>query len=195
MGRGTPPQWALDRLAVLSENAVLTAVRQWHENPYRQILYDAKIKDDVRFGMPLYEDARAFILNRSHIISKYESGVDSYDSLHWVFVRFEELAWYCTQMFRTVGSALVEYGALVRAMTNMENYVEKESRRWRNFLNEKGADAPLPEPASYNLLTAAALAIRLVDVIKSENFSGDAEYEHTRMFAPEIHWQSREWHE
>ena len=80
-------------------------------------------------------------------------------------------------------------------MTNVENYVEQESRRWEHFLNEQGTDAALPKHTSYNLLTTAELTVRLVDVINSENFIGDAKYEPMRMFAPETHWRSREWHE
>ena len=92
MGKGTPPQWAIERLEAFAKGAVLMAVQQWHQNPSRQTLYDVKIRDDVNFKMPVYAEARTFVLNRSHILEEYEASVDSYDSLHWVFTRFEELA-------------------------------------------------------------------------------------------------------
>ena len=195
MGRGTPPQWSVDRLEALAKAAVLTAVQHWHENPSRHVNYDAKIRDDVRFNSVSYDQARAFLLGRSRSLGDYETGIDSYDSLHWVFERFERLASYCGQMFRTVGPSLVEYGALIRAMINVEEYVEHEQKAWADYLaRTDNLRAAIPNYASFNLLVAAELSIRLVDVLDSENFGGDSEYEHRREFAPEIYWQSPEWH-
>ncbi len=194
MGRGTPPQWAVDRLEALAKGAILTAVQHWHENPSRLVNYDERIREDVTFNALAYGEARAFVLGRSRSIEDYETGIDSYGSLYWVFQRFETLASYCGQMFRTIGSSLVEYGALIRAMLNLEGYVEHEGRAWENYRIRIGNPrSAIPREASFNLLVAAELSVRLVDVINSENFEGDADYEHRRDFAPEVRWESPEW--
>ena len=187
MGRGTPPQWAVDRLEALAKAAVLTAVQHWHENPSRRVNYDVTIRDDVRFNSLSYDQARVFVLGRSRSIRDYETGIDSYDSLHWVFERFEILESYCGQMFRTVGPSLVEYGALIRAMLNVEEYVAHEKKAWANYLDRTDdLGTAIPNYASFNLLVAAELSVRLVDVLHSESFEGDSDYEHRRQFAPEI---------
>ena len=188
MGRGTPPKWSIDDLRSLATNAIVVAVQQWREHPYRHSQFGTQHRP------PTYEEARKFVLERSRSFTDYSSGVDSYGSLHWVFKRFEELASYCGQMFRTVGSSLIEYGALIRAMVNVEYYVDREKRVWEEFrIRTANPNAPLPAEYSYNLLVISEVAIRLVDVLGSENLVGDSEYEARRRFAPEVIRQSNEW--
>lgn len=188
MGRGTPPKWSIDDLRSLGTNAVIVAVQQWREHPYRHRQFGTQHR------APTYEEARKFVLERSRSFTDYSSGIDSYGSLHWVFKRFDELASYCGQMFRTVGPSLIEYGSLIRAMVNVENYVDREKRVWEEFrIRTANPNAPLPAEPSYNLLVIAEVAIRLVDVLDSENLAGDSEYEARRRFAPEVIRQSSEW--
>ena len=190
MGRGTPPKWSLDYLRTLAKGAVTTAVQEWGYDRYRQIGHGAQ------YRIPSYKEAREFVIGRSRLLSEYTAGLDSYESLHWIFERFEELASYCSQMFRTVGPSLVEYGALIRAMVNVENYVEREKEVWREFLiRTDDHNAPLPAEAGYNLLVIAELAARLVDVLDSENLADDSEYEARRQFAPEAVYRSKQWGE
>ena len=71
-----------------------------------------------------------------------------------------------------------EYGALIRAMVNVENYVDREKRVWEEFrIRTANPNAPLPAEASYNLLVIAEVVIRLVDVLDSGDMAGDSEYE------------------
>ena len=190
MGRGTPPKWSIDDLRSLSTNGVIVAVQQWREHPYRHNQFGTQRRP------PTSEEARKFVLERSRSLDDYSGGIDSYGSLHWVFKRFEELASYCGQMFRTVGPSLIEYGALIRAMINVEDYVNREKRVWEEFrIRTANRNTPLPVEASYNLLVIAEVAIRLGDVLDSENLMGDSEYEARRRFAPEVLRRSNEWGE
>ena len=188
MGRGTPPQWSIDHLRSLARNAVMITVEQWREHPYRHTEYDMHPKQLT------YEEAREFVLERSHILEEYPCGIDSFGSLYYVFQRFDELARYCAQTFRTVGSTLVEYGALIQAMTRLEDRIEAESRVWEEFRKRmESPNSPLPAEASYNLLVIAEVAVRLVDVLDSENFSGDPEYEARRNYVAEVIRRSPQW--
>ena len=162
--------WTVDRLRNLARGAVTTTVKQWQEHPHRH-------KDFGEHNIArTFEEARPFVLSRSRSINDYDSGIDSFDSLHWVFRNFEELTSYCAQSFRTIGPALMESEALIRAMVNLEGRVESEKRVWEEFRIRMN-DTPVPREASYNLLVIAELAIRLVDVLDSKNLSGDPEYE------------------
>ena len=175
-------------LRSLAQGAVTTAVKQWQDHPYRRNRFDPH---DIARS---FEEARQFVFSRSRLIEDYDSGIDSFDSLYWVFRNFEELTSYCAQSFRTIGPALMESGALIRAMVNLEAIVNSEKRVWEEFRNLK-SDSPLPWEASYNLLVIAELAIRLADVLDSKDLRGDSEYENARRFAPETVWRSREWGE
>ena len=190
MGRGTPPQWSIDRLRSLARNAVIIVVKQWREHPYRHSEYGTHPKQLT------YEEVREFVLERSIILEEYPCGIDSFGSLYYVFQRFEELTRYCAQTFRTVGSTLVEYGALIRAMTHLEDRVEAELRVREEFSKRmESPNSPLPAEASYNLFVIAELAVRLVDVLDSENFGGDPEYEARRKYVAEVIRRSNEWGE
>ena len=178
--------WAVGRLRSLAIRTVTTAVEQWQEHPHRRGEYGAHNTAKT------FEEARTFVVSRSHSISDYDTGSDSFDSLHWVFRNFEELASYCGQAFRIIGPALMEFGALIRAMLNLEGSVRSEKRIWEEFRTRMN-DTPLPREASYNLLVVAELAIRLIDVLDSKNLSGDPEYEHTRRFTPAVLWRSQQW--
>ena len=182
--------WTVDRLRNLAQRAVTTTVKQWQEHPYRHSEYGTHPKQLT------YEEARKFVLERSLILEEYPCGIDSFGSLYYVFQRFEELAWYCAQTFRTVGSTFVEYGLLVRAMITLEDRVEAESRVWEEFRKRmESPNSPLSAEASYNLFVIAEVAVHLVDVLDSENFSGDPEYEARRKYVAEVIRRSNEWGE
>ena len=94
---------------------------------------------------------------------------------------------FAGQMFRTVGSSFTEYGPLIRAMINLENYVEPEKQVWKEFrLRTKYPTDPLPAEANYNVMVIAELAVHLIDVLDSENLEGDPDYESRRRFAAEV---------
>ena len=190
MGRGNPPKWAIDKLRNLAQNAIITVVEQWRNHPYRHRKY-AKHR-----SRPTYQEAHKFKLNRSRLLEDYESGVDSYGTLHWVFKRFDELMSHCNQMFRTVSPSLVEYGMLTQAMIDLENYVEGEQLVWEEFRKRVDSPhAPLPGEASYNLLAIAEVAVRLVDALNSGNLREDPEYETRRRLTPVVVRRSRDWGE
>ena len=180
--------WTVDSLRTLARNAVITAAQQWKEHPYRHSEYGSEK------GVPTYQEARGFVLGRSRLLTNYVGEIDSYGSLYWVFMRFEELASYCGQSFRTVGPALMEFGALMRAMVNLEAGVESEKRVWEEFqIRMNSPNSPLPQEASYNLLVVAELTIRLVDVFDSKDRIGNPEYEAARRFTPEVFKRSHQW--
>ena len=108
----------------MARHAVVTTAKQWQEHPGRCREYGSEPND---LG---YIEAREWVLK---IVSErrldpieYPAGMDSYGSLYWVFKNFEELAAYCTQTIRTIGPALIESGALVRAIVEMENCIHLE---------------------------------------------------------------------
>ena len=188
MGRGTPPKWAIDRLRSLARSAVEITFQQWREHPYRHNGHP------LQNQRPSYEEARDFALRRSRLLEEYPNGIDSYGSLHYVFKKYEELASFCGQMFRTVGSGLLEYDVLIQAMIRLEDCVQAEKQVWSEFrMRTESPNTPLPAEASYNLLVIAELAVRLVDVLDSENMSEDPEYEFRRKYTPEVIRRSPQW--
>ena len=81
-------------------------------------------------------------------------------------------------------------------MVNVENCVESEKQVWEEFrMRMEGANPPLPREFGFNLLLIAEVAVRLVDVLDSENLVGDPEYQSRRQFAPEVLRRSNEWGE
>jgi hypothetical protein len=168
----------------------------------------------------IYQEARQITLERP---SKQHGLFDEFpDNRHFgefrsVFLRFQELSVRCEQLIRLFGSGLTEYDALLRSINDLEVYVKTEERVWREFLafrpirerkyaswekNQKQfpdrfprppmADA-LPSEAISNLLEVSELAVRLVDVLDSDNFEGDPVYENKKGFASPVHLQGDRW--
>ena len=59
---------SIDHLENFAKYAVIDAVKQWKEHPYRHKLYCGQSKE-VK-----YEDARKFVLDRSLLLTDYTSG-------------------------------------------------------------------------------------------------------------------------
>ena len=163
--------WSIDRLRSLAKAGIIEVVQQWVQHPSRRNLYGSSN------NRPTYEQARTFVLERPGFLTGYKNETNYFRTLNWVFKRFDELGSACDQSFRTIGPGLMEYGALIRAMSNLEHYVETEKRVWEEFrIRMSDRYSPLPGEANYNLLAIAELAIRLVDVIDSKDLKGDPEY-------------------
>ena len=180
--------WSIDRLRSLAKAGVIDVVQQWMEHPARRNEYGSAR------NMLTYEEASRFVLDRPGFLTGYKNEINYFRTLNWVFVRFEELASSCNQSFRTIGPGLMEFGALIRAMSNLEHYVESEKRVWEEFRRRMSdLNSPLPDEANYNLLVIAELAVRLVDVIDSSDLIGDPEYEARRRYVAEARWYSDKW--
>lgn len=197
MGRTNPPrlvEWSIARLRSMARGAVETTAEQWLGHPGRKHEYDL-IPNQLS-----YTEARDCILQivgKRHLDeAEFPTGVDSYDSLHWVFRSFERLSEYCTQTIRTIGPALIESGALMRALVEIENSINFEKSVWDEFrLRVDDQLAPLPGQANYNLLSLAVKAIRFVDVLDDEDHYGDPDYDSWNRFPQITFWRSPKWGE
>ena len=197
MGRTNPPrlvEWSIDRLRNMARGAVETTAEQWLGHPGRKHEYDL-IPDHLG-----YTEARACILlivGKRHLDeAEFPTGIDSYGSLHWVFRSFERLSEYCTQTIRTIGPSLIESGALMRAIVEIESSINFEKRVWDEFWLRKGDElTPLPGQANYNLLSLAVKAVRFVDVLEDEDHYGDPDYDSWNRFPQITFWRSPEWGE
>ena len=194
MEKARPPQWIIEEMRIRAKNAVISVVRQWNENPYRARELRSPHRN-LTYEVA-YEVAREFVLGRSLIIDDYQSGIDSYGSLHCVFRWFTQLASHCDKSLRVANSTISAYEALSQAMLDLEECVRKEEQTWEGFLSRtQNHNSPLPSEASYNLLAIAEVTVRLVDVLDSENFTGDPEYLYRRKFVQVHLWRSKEWNE
>lgn len=179
MGRDNPPrlvEWSIKRLRNISKNAIVTTAEQWQRHPRRHIEYGSRPR---QVG---YEEAREWVTEmvekRYATLDGYPSGMDSYASLHWVFRRFEELAECCAQTIRTIGPALIESGALMRALVEMESSINFEKSAWEGFrLRMDGPGTPLPGETHYNMLSLAMRAVRFVEVLDDSDNYGDPDHE------------------
>ena len=195
MGRTNLPrlaEWSIHRLRNLAKNAIITTAEQWQSNP-------AQIQEfDPDPMTPDYTEARDWVLEklrkRNSTVAGYPKGMDSYDSLRWVLGHFEELGNFCSQTMRMIGPALIESGALMRAIVEMESTIDFEKRVWDEFLSRKNDEmAPLPGEANYNLLTVAARTVRFVDVLDDEEHYGDLEIAAFRPNLQPVFLRSNEW--
>ena len=198
MGRANLPQlveWSVDRLRKMAMGAIVTTAEQWHGHPRRHREYSSR---PMRLN---YGDAREWVLKtvaeRTLDLTKdYPTGMDSYESLHWVFRRFEELATYCTQTVRTIGPALIESGALMRAIVEMESSIHFEKRVWDEFrIRMDGPNAPLPSEANFNLLAVAAKVVRCIDVLEDEDHYGDPDHDALNPYRQPVFLRSDKWGE
>ena len=144
----------------------------------------------------VYEEAKQLVLERSHQVSDYRTNVHRAD-LYWIFRRYEDLAYECSQIIRTLSPALVEYGKLRRSMLNYEEMVNLEQRVWDELYRIPTGPDPdakgVPADAEYNLLVLAEMAVHLIDVIDSKNYVGDPDYDREKLFAPPTFHRSRNW--
>ena len=181
-------RWSIELLRSIAISAVTTTTGSLWNRPDGHDTYGPSS------GERVYQEARSLVLERSLELSEYFDDIHIFGSLDWVFRRFELLASHCYQTNRTIGVGLMEYGALIRAMVNLENGVASEKQVWEEFqTNLESRQINLPGEAGYNLLVLAELTVRLVDVLDSENLSGDQEYEVIRRFAPETLYRSNRW--
>ena len=189
MAKERPPQWMLKQLTAMSKGAVISAAQQWREHPIRAQESSSPHQSKT------YEVAREFVLNRSRLIDDYPGCIDSYGSLNWVFRDFQAAASECNKVFRLASSSVAGYESLSQAMLRLERCVKCEEQVWKEFLDRAGhPTSPLPREASFNLLVIAELAVLLVDVLDSENFTGDLEYEgRTSVVGGPPVWRSDEW--
>ena len=192
MGRNNPPklvEWSINRLENVAKDAVLTATQQWWEHPFRADKYGPQ--EEVMS----YEEACERLLDRPRLPTDYPKGIDSYESLHWVFRRFDDLASRCDETMRTVGPALIEeFGALIRAMETMKAIVTSEKQVWEEFRKRTDSTlSPLPAEAGYNLLVIAALTVRFVEVIYDKDLLSDPDHDSLSRYPLPIRWHSDQW--
>lgn len=140
-----------------------------------QILMDSDelVTIDRSKGNNRYERARELIMGQQWRIQHFSALSHSYDSLEWVMQRFSNMATFCGQTFRIIGPGIIEYGALIRALVNIEASTKSEQLAWEEFAKRKGAGTILlPAEAIYNLVALAKVAIQLVEIIDSRNYAG-----------------------
>ena len=197
MGRNNPPrlvEWSIDRLHNMARAAVVTAAEQWHEHPGRHRQLGSGP------GIDNYLAAREWVAKevgeRTVELARYPAGMDSYGSLYWVFRRFEELAELCARTIRTIGPALVESGALVRAIADMEECILAEKSVWDGFrLRMADELSLLPGEANYNILSLAARTVSFVDVLDDEDGYGDPDHGALAPHRRPVVLRSQEWGE
>ena len=126
----------------------------------------------------------------------FSEGADSHNSLYWVFELFERLADQCSQTIRLTGPSLIEFGALARAILEIEQNVNFEKKIWNEFqIRMTDRHNALPNPANYNILTLARQAVRFVDVIDDREHYEDPENEAFDPYKPPAFLRSPEWGE
>ena len=198
MGRSNLPklvEWSVDRLRTMAMGAIVTTAEQWQGHPGRHREYSSHFKHLN------YTDAREWVLKTVaertvELTECYPAGMDSYGSLNWVFRRFEELADYCTQTIRTIGPALIESGALMRAIVETEGSIHFEKRVWDEFrIRMDGPKTPLPGEANFNLLAVAAKVIRCIDVLEDEDRYGDPDHGALNPYHQPVLLRSDKWGE
>ena len=195
MGRGNPPKivsWSIDRLSKMAKGAIVTTAQEWWGHPDRRVGYG------LDWEPQNYKESCELIctiVDKRYItFAGFPVTVDSYDSLYWVFKRFEELASCCTETMETVRPALIDLGGLIRAITDMTRLVDFEKLVWEEFrVRMNGSDSILPREARYNLVTVASQTIRFVDVLEDQERYGDPEYDPDRKFRPPTFLRDRQW--
>ena len=195
MGRSNPPrlvEWSIDRLRDTARNAIVNTAEQWQRHPRRSREFGSHPKDLN------YDEARDWVLRtvreRYATLDGYPEGMDSHGSLYWVFKNFEELATYCTRTIRTIGSALVESGALLRAIDEIEECISLEKSVWDEFQIRTGDPrTPLPGEANYNLLSIAARTVSFIEVLDDEEHYWDPDHAALSRYRRPVHWRSEKW--
>ena len=197
MGRSQTPkflEWFIRRLRNTAMYAVMVTAQQWFDHPGRQGGYDLRERPED------YKESRDVILrlteSRPLEPAAFSKGIDSYDSLRWVFRTFEELADQCTQVIRTTGSSLIEFGALARAILEIEDRVNFERKVWDEFrIRMKDEGDVLPNPANYNIFSLAHQAVRFVEVVEDEEHYRDPNHGAFSPYLQRVFLRSDEWGE
>ena len=143
----------------------------------------------------VYKQARQLVLDRSRQLFDYPNNLHHRGTLYWVVRRFEDLAFECSQMIRSLSPAIIEYGVLRRAILDFEGLVNTEAKVWDELYRRPPdqTDKSLPAEAEYNLMVLAEVIVRLVDVFDSENYVGDPEHEEVKKYAPPTFHRSSNW--
>ena len=170
MGRAQTPrllEWFIGRLRSTAQHAVMVSAQQWFDHPGRQRRHISRNRPQT------YTTARDAVLQltacRPLDAESFTKGIDSYLTLSWVFRLFEELADQCTQTVRTVSPSLMEFGALGRVILEMEKRINSEKSVWDEFrIRMKNGLDIIPNPANYNILSLARLAVHFVEVLEDE---------------------------
>ncbi len=195
MARAQTPkllEWFIRRLRNTAMHAVTVTAQQWFDHPGRQGSHDSR--DRPRD----YRESRDLIMrltkHRPLEREAFLKGIDSYDSLRWVFNKFEELADQCTQAIRITGPSLMELGGLTRAIWEMEGHINSERKTWDEYrIRMKDGGDALPNPANYNLLSLARDAVRFVKVLEDEEHYRDPDYDSWNRFPQMFPLHSSEW--
>ena len=195
MGRSNPPrlvEWSIDRLRNTARNAIVNTAEQWQRHPRRSHEFGSHPKNLS------YDEARDWVLQtvreRYATLDGYPEGMDSHRSLYWVFRNFEELATYCARTIRTIGPALIEFGALSRAIDDIEECIRFEKSVWDEFQTRTGDPrTPLPGEANYNLLSIAARTVSFIEVLDNEEHYRDPDHAALSPYGGPVFWRSEKW--
>ncbi|MCH8987763.1 MAG: hypothetical protein IIA92_03050 [Chloroflexi bacterium] len=179
---------AIGDLRAQAEAAVIVATGVVWDQPSGHDNFGPNSKPGV------FAESRKLIVERSHQIRDYETNILDRGGLFMASRRFEDLAFECEKLLRIHGSEISQHGILVRSLLTLEENVATEQLVWDAYPeSSKGTSIGLPSDAAFNIVTLAAVALRLIDVIESENYIGDPEYESIRHFRPETFHRSRDW--
>ena len=122
--------------------------------------------------------------------------MESFNTLNWVFRSFEDLALECTRTIRLVGHALIDSGALVRALVHVEESVASEKQVWDSFQSRmKYSTDMLPGMANFNIVTLAMIAARFIDVLDDEEHYSDPEFDYANRYGGVVFWRGYAWGE
>ena len=197
MGRANRPKLVelqIARLRNWAQRAIVNAAQQWSERPGRPgpVVSPTSSRD--------YTKARKWVsdMESYHKIDKefYSNRMDSFGTLNWVFRSFQDLALECTRTIRLVGHALVDSGAVVRALVHVEETVASEKNVWDAFESrmEYSTDL-LPGMANFNIVTLAMIAARFIDVLDDEEHYSDPDFDYARRFGGVAFWRGYTWDE
>ena len=197
MGRAQTPElleWFVRRIQNLAMHATVVTAQQWFDNSVRELGYESMKRPQD------YTKARDVILklteSRPIEPATFSKGVHSYRSLRWVFSAFEELAGQCTQSIRTTGPSFMEFGALTRAILEMEERIEVEKKVWDEFrIRMTNEDEILPNPANYNILGLARQAVHFVEILEDKEHYRNPDYDTRNRFPQVTILRSPEWGE
>ena len=124
----------------------------------------------------VYEDSKKLVLDRSYQSRDYPNDVLERGTFYWASRAFQNLAFECDQIIRTLGPSLTGYGALLGAMRALEDKVISEKKVWDEYLiiSAKQKDFRIPVDAGYDLIVLAASTLDPILVLDSDNYEGSA---------------------
>ena len=183
---------SINGLRVAAEGAVMAIADQWKQNSYKSLESTPPPNVDT------YENVSEWVLQiakeRPFEPTDYSPDMDTYGSLHWVFWRFADLASHCARTLRAIGPALMESGALVRAISDLERHILSEKASWEGFWERyKDPNKDLPAEAYYNLLSLGVRISQFIEILNDREHYGDPRYDAANRFRPLVFWRSPEW--